>query len=68
MSGEPDLIHQAARTIAAEERARGRDVEVTVDAWVSFNGRPAARIIDPTVDLAAEPLDIWPDDWILPRP
>jgi hypothetical protein len=68
MSGEPDLIHQVARTIAAEERARGRDVEVTVDAWVSFNGRPAARIIDPTVDLAAEPLDIWSDDWILPRP
>lgn len=68
MSGEPDLIHQAARTIAAEERAQGRDVEVRVDAWVSFNGRPAARIIDPAVDLAAEPLDIWADDWILPRP
>lgn len=68
MSGEPDLIHQAARTIAAEEGARGRDVEVRVDAWVSFNGRPAARIIDPTVDLAAEPRDLWPDDWILPRP
>jgi hypothetical protein len=68
MSAEPDLIHQAARTIAAEEQAAGRDVEVRVDAWASLNGRPAARLIDPDVDLAAEPLDPWPDDWILPRP
>jgi hypothetical protein len=65
MAVEPDLLHQAARTIAAEERARGRDVEVRVDAWVSLNGRPAERLVDPEVDLAAEPLDLWPDDWIL---
>ena len=68
MAAEPDLIHQAARTIAAEERAAGRNVEVRVDAWASLNGRPAARLVDPDVDLAAEPLDPWPDDWILPRP
>ena len=43
-------------------------VEVRVDAWVSLNGRPAQRLIDPTVDLAAEPRDPWPDDWILPAP
>ena len=47
---------------------RGHDVEVRVDAWVSLNGRPAQRLIDPTVDLAAEPRDPWPDDWILPAP
>ena len=28
--------------IAADERPRGREVEVRVDAWVSLNGRPAA--------------------------
>ena len=65
---EPDLIHQAAGAIAAEERTRGRHVEVRVDAWVSLNGRPAQRLIDPTVDLAAEPRDPWSDDWILPAP
>jgi hypothetical protein len=65
MATEPDLIHQAARTIAAEERDRGHEVEVRVDAWASLNGRPAQRLIDPDVDLAAEPLDLWPDDWIL---
>jgi vitamin K-dependent gamma-carboxylase len=68
MAAEPDLIHQAARAIAAEERARGREVEVRVDAWASLNGRPAARLIDPHVDLAAAPRDPWPDRWILPAP
>ena len=52
MATEPDLIHQAAIAIAADERTRGHDVEVRVDAWVSLNARPAARLIDPTVDLA----------------
>ena len=68
MATEPDLIHQAALAIAADERDHGRVVEVRVDAWVSLNARPAARLIDPTVDLAAQPRDPWSDDWILPAP
>jgi hypothetical protein len=64
MSTEPDLIHQAARAIAAEA---ARDVEVYADAWVSLNGRPAERLIDPTVDLAHVRRDVWSDAWILPR-
>ena len=68
MATEPDLIHQAAIAIAADERGRGHVVEVRVDAWVSLNARPAARLIDPSVDLAAEPHDPWTDDWILPAP
>ena len=68
MATEPDLIHQAALAIAADERAHGRVVEVRVDAWVSLNARPAARLIDPSVDLAAQPRDPWTDDWILPAP
>jgi vitamin K-dependent gamma-carboxylase len=66
MSTDPDLIHQAARTIAAEARANGHDVEVRVDAWVSLNGRPAQRLIDPRVDLAHVQRDVWSDPWILP--
>lgn len=65
MNGEPDLILQAAHEIAADERGRGHDVEVRVDAWLSFNGRPAQRWIDPDVDLAAEPRTLAPADWIL---
>lgn len=68
MSGEPDLIQQAARAIRDEEAARGRRVEVHVDAWLSLNGRPPSRWIDPTVDLAAAPRSPWAKDWILPPP
>ncbi|HYI62679.1 MAG TPA: HTTM domain-containing protein [Acidimicrobiales bacterium] len=68
MATEPDLIHQAARALAAQQEARGRHVEVRVDAWLSLNGHPPARLIDPAVDLAARPRDLWDDPWILPRP
>jgi vitamin K-dependent gamma-carboxylase len=68
MAGEPDLIQQAAHAIAADEARRGHRVEVRVDAWLSLNGRPAARWIDPGVDLAAEPRNPWSKDWILPAP
>lgn len=68
MSGEPDLIHQAAIALADHEAEQGRSVEVRVDAWLSFNGRPAARWIDPDVDLAAEPRNPWHKTWILPPP
>jgi hypothetical protein len=65
MRGEPDLILEAAHAIAAHEAAQGRHVEVHVDAWLSFNGRPAQRWIDPDVDLAAEPSSPWHKTWIL---
>jgi vitamin K-dependent gamma-carboxylase len=67
MSGEPDLIQQAARTIRDREADRGHRVEVTVDAWLSFNGEPPQRWIDPTTDLASAPRDPWPKPWILSR-
>jgi hypothetical protein len=65
MTQDPDLIHQAAKAIAAAE---GGGVEVRVDAWLSLNGRPAARYIDPTVDLAAEPRTPWHRRWVLAEP
>ncbi|HMJ76125.1 MAG TPA: HTTM domain-containing protein, partial [Iamia sp.] len=68
MATEPDLIHQAALALAATEADHGRPgAEVRVDSWVSFNGRPPARFIDPTVDLAHEPRDPWSDEWMLSR-
>lgn len=65
MSSEPDLIQQAAHAIAAHEAALGRQVEVRVDAWLSFNGRPAVRWIDPDVDLASTPRTPWDKPWII---
>ena len=44
MATEPDLIHQAALELARAAREAGHPaVEVRADAYVSLNGRPAAR-------------------------
>ena len=65
----PDLIHATALLIAEHYRQAGIDgVEVRADAWVSMNGRPARRIIDPATDLAAWPRGAIPAGWILPGP
>jgi hypothetical protein len=69
MSGQPDLILQLAHHVADDFRARGvADVEVRVDAWVSLNGRPPARLIDPDVDLARLEDSAWIAPWVLPAP
>ncbi len=68
MATEPELIRQAAHAVRSERIANGADVEVFVDAFVSLNGRPAARLIDPAVDLSREPYRIWGQPWILPVP
>lgn len=66
---QPDLVLQLAKRIAADHSAReGAPVEVTVDAIVSLNGRRAARLIDPTVDLARVEDGFAPAPWILPMP
>lgn len=68
MSSEPELIRQAAHTLAALHRDAGERVAVFVDAFVSLNGRVAARIIDPEVDLSREPYRPFGQPWILPAP
>ncbi len=80
MSSQPDLVLALAHHIADDFRARGArkarpgrpspesEVEVRVDALVSLNGRPPARMIDPTIDLARVPDGVAPARWILPAP
>lgn len=67
LSTQPDLIHEYALELARRERARtGAEVEVYADAWAALNGRPSQRLLDPTVDLAAEPRSLAPKRWITP--
>ncbi len=69
MAIAPDMILQHAHTIAADFAARGMPgVEVRADAFVAYNGRPGARLIDPDVDLAREQDGLAPKRWILPAP
>lgn len=52
MAGQPDLIEQLARRIAADMRAAGHgDVAVHAETSVSLNGRPPIPLIDPGADL-----------------
>ena len=69
MAIQPTLILQTAHIIAADFAERGYPgVAVYADAWVAFNGRPNAQLIDPETDLAAiKPgLALAPKRWILP--
>ena len=68
-STQPDMILELAHFIAADFRRKGhRQVSVYADCEVSFNGRFRRRMIDPTVDLAAEVDSLSPKPWILPAP
>ena len=69
MSGQPDLILQLAHHVARDFDARGvGPVEVRADAIVSLNGRPAARLIDASVDLAKIDDGLERASFILPAP
>ena len=62
----PDMVHATARLIADHYRRQGViDPEVRADAWVTMNGRPARRLVDPEVDLAAHARGSLPPGWIL---
>lgn len=62
----PGLIHATAHLIADHYRRQGvADPEVRADSWVTMNGRPARRLIDPDVDLAAHARTDPPPGWIL---
>lgn len=66
-STNPELMRQLAHLLAARFRAQGHGVvEVFAHARVSLNGHPARPIIDPLVDLAAQPWRWGPAPWILP--
>jgi hypothetical protein len=55
MSTQPDMIREFAWMIADDAERRGAPrPRVTADVVVTLNGRPPARLVDPTVDLAAK--------------
>lgn len=69
LSTQPDLVLQLAHRVHDDFRARGHDdVTVRVEALVSLNGRSAAPMIDPSVDLARVHDGLGKASWILPEP
>lgn len=69
MAAQPDLILATARIIARDYERKGvPGAEVRADAFVAFNGREAARFIDPEADLARIEPGLWPKRFVLPGP
>lgn len=67
MSTRPDLIHDFSHHLSRELTSPGNPpIEIRVVSSVSLNGRPPQLMIDPTVDLAAEPRNLRHKSWILP--
>ena len=67
MARTPDMILQFAHHVADELRARGHEtIEVRAQVAMSLNGRRPQLLIDPAVDLAAQPRTLMPAPWILP--
>ena len=69
MARQPDMIQQGAKIIRDHYRSLGHPApQVRADARVAWNGRPATPLIDPQIDLAAQPTTILPKPWLLPPP
>lgn len=67
MNTQPDMILQLCQHIAEELRRQGyENVEVRAYALVSLNGRKPQLLIDPKVNLAAQPRSLLPATWIMP--
>jgi vitamin K-dependent gamma-carboxylase len=69
MSGQPDLIVQLARHVKQDFERRGvGPVEVRALTRVALNGRRAAPLVDPEIDLATVEDGLARASWILPAP
>ncbi len=66
MSTRPDMILQFAHHLADRMKKEGKSVAVHARVYVSLNGRTPQPLIDPTVNLAETPRNLWPAPWILP--
>lgn len=65
MQARPDMIAQYARHLADRTEAQGfARPQVRADVTAALNGRPAAPLVDPDVDLAAQPAWDVHRDWI----
>ena len=69
VSSRPEALRQYAHWLADRRQAEtGVRPAVHVTAWVSVNGSRRALIVDPEVDLAAEPFALGRPSWVLPAP
>ena len=64
----PDMCLQLAHHLAADLESKGHeDVEIHLLNKSTFNSREWQAMIDFKVDLAKEPRNLWPAEWIMLR-
>lgn len=65
----PDMIWQMSQYIKKEYEAKGLEVSIFVDSWVSINGREYSQFVNPEVDFTTVKWDYFKHaDWILEKP
>ena len=68
MSTQPDMILQFAHYLEKEYQNKGfQKPQVTVDSYVTLNGRRSKQFIDPTIDLTGIEEGFQHKQWILPN-
>lgn len=68
MSMQPDMIVQYAGFLRDEFTRRGVPrPRVTADVWVTLNGAPARRMVDPQRDLSRDEIGLGPSTWVQAR-
>jgi hypothetical protein len=66
MATQPDMILQYAHFLDEEYRRRGiKDPVITVQSYVTLNGKGSHLFIDSAVDLSRETESFYPKLWIL---
>lgn len=65
MKPRPDMILQFCHWVADDLSRTMGPVEIRVRASLSLNGRPEQLLIDPDVNLAEQPRNLWPAPWIV---
>ena len=70
MAFQPNLLWQYAQHAERRFRVAGyADVEVRAEAFVSVNGCPSRRLLDPDADLTRQPRSaLGPKPWVLRSP
>lgn len=66
MKDNPHMILRFAHHLADTLSDQVPDVHIYVRAMMSLNSRAPQLLVDPTANLASEPDDLLPSDWILP--
>ena len=67
MSFQPDMILEYAQYLGDTFKKRGFDnVSVYAESYVTLNGRPSMRFIDPKIDLYKLKNDLKHKKWIIP--